>query len=229
MPFHEAALAATDIKWYDALTASDKSTSLLRHERFGVALLDEADGVTCATVRVRARLLPGFELEVDATAGQENWLGSDCACLLVSRPVAATSGVLREVPRAAVGSSSAEDANAARTGRGALHLAARGDPAPPVASSYLLTIMVPEFRTKLGSRQLRELKILCRALDLVAEGEAWRAADILAQRVKAVEAGLHDDNWLKAQFVELLPREGSLLLETDEAVMAARQLALEFF
>ena len=89
--------------------------------------------------------------------------------------------------------------------------------------------MVPEFRTKLGSRQLRELKILCRALDLVAEGEARRAADILAQRVKAVEAGLHDDNWLKAQFVELLPREGSLLLETDEAVMAARQLALEFF
>ena len=34
---------------------------------------------------------------------------------------------------------------------GALHLAARGDPAPPVASSYLLMIMVPEFRTKLGS------------------------------------------------------------------------------
>ena len=45
--------------------------------------------------------------------------------------------------------------------------------------------------------------------------------------MKAVEAALHDDNWLKAQFVELLPREGSLLLETDEAVMAARQLALE--
>ena len=63
--------------------------------------------------------------------------------------------------------------------------------APPVASSYLLTIMVPEFRTKLGIRQLRELKTLCRALDLVVEGEARRAADILAQR--AVEAALHDD------------------------------------
>ncbi|CAE6932157.1 Art7, partial [Symbiodinium sp. CCMP2592] len=70
----KALAAATDIKLYDALTASDKATSLLRHERFGVALLDEADGVTCATVRVRARLLPGFELEVDAkgssSAGQ---------------------------------------------------------------------------------------------------------------------------------------------------------------
>eukprot|EP00439_Symbiodinium_sp_Y106_P083304 s1083_g23.t1 len=62
---------------------------------------------------------------------------------------------------------------------------------------------------------------LCKALDLVVEGEARRAADILAERVKATEAALHDDNWLKAQFVELLPREGSLLLET------ACQLALE--
>ena len=70
-------------------------------------------------------------------------------------------------------------------------------------------------------RQLRELRTLCKALDLVVEGEARRAADILAERVKATEAALHDDNWLKAQFVELLPREGSLLLET------ACQLALE--
>ncbi|CAE7799530.1 unnamed protein product [Symbiodinium sp. CCMP2592] len=110
---------------------------------------------------------------------------------------------------------------------GALNFAAREDPAPPVATSYLLTIMVPEYRTKVGVRLLRELKTLCKALDLVVEGEARRAADLLAQRVKAIEASLADDHWLKAQFLELVPREGSLLMETDEAVMAARQLALE--
>ncbi|CAE7762207.1 unnamed protein product [Symbiodinium sp. CCMP2592] len=110
---------------------------------------------------------------------------------------------------------------------GALNFAAREDPAPPVATSYLLTIMVPEYRAKVGVRLLRELKTLCKALDLVVEGEARRAADLLAQRVKAIEASLAGDHWLKAQFLELVPREGSLLMETDEAVMAARQLALE--
>ncbi|CAE7350690.1 Art7 [Symbiodinium microadriaticum] len=60
-------LAATDINWYDALT-SGEAMSLLRHERFGVVL---AEAAACATVRVRARLLPGFELEVDARACSE--------------------------------------------------------------------------------------------------------------------------------------------------------------
>ncbi|CAE7461731.1 HYDIN [Symbiodinium sp. CCMP2592] len=93
---------------------------------------------------------------------------------------------------------------------GALNFAARGDPAPPVATSYLLTILVPEYRAKVGVPLLRELKTLCKTLDLVVEGEARRAADLLAQRVKAIEASLADDHWLKAQFLELVPREGSL-------------------
>ncbi|CAE7462176.1 Prmt7, partial [Symbiodinium sp. CCMP2456] len=47
-------LAATDIKWYDALT-SGEAMSLLRHERFGVVL---AEAAACETVRVGARKRP---------------------------------------------------------------------------------------------------------------------------------------------------------------------------
>ena len=58
--------------------------------------------------------------------------------------------------------------------------------------------MVPGVPGETGDQAAeRELKTLCRALDLVVEGEARRAADILPQRAKAVEAALHDDNWLK--------------------------------
>ncbi|CAE7205793.1 unnamed protein product [Symbiodinium sp. CCMP2592] len=62
---------------------------------------------------------------------------------------------------------------------------------------------------RLSARLLQKMRtLLARALDLVVEGEARRAADLLAQRVKAIEASLPDDHWLKAQFLELVKEAG---------------------
>eukprot|EP00439_Symbiodinium_sp_Y106_P065143 s176_g10.t1 len=125
------------------------------------------------------RSIPLAEL---GTAQQPAWLAQPAAAVDLKWELDRLGGQPPPPKRPAVGSSSAEDANAARTGRGGAAPCSEGGPAPPVPSSYLLTIMVPEFRTKLGIRQLRELKTLCRAVDLVVEGEARPAADILAQR-----------------------------------------------
>ena len=105
--------------------------------------------------------------------------------------------------------------------------AAMCDPAPAVSTSYLLTILIPEYKQKLGLRQIRELRTLCRTLDLIVEGADRQAADLVAQRIKAIELSLSEESWVRAQHLVLIPKEGANLLESAESLAAAKQVTLE--
>ena len=98
---------------------------------------------------------------------------------------------------------------------------------PPAAVHYLLTVMLPTLQQRVNLRGQRELKTLCTALDYLGRHQPARAADLLAQRVKALEKASHDGHWTSAQFLELLPPEGAGLLERDEEVFMNREALLE--
>ena len=55
------------------------------------------------------------------------------------------------------------------------------------------------------------------------------AADVLAQRLKALELFQSDGGWNRAQYLELLDAEGPSLLGRDEAVMASKEWAGELW
>lgn len=100
---------------------------------------------------------------------------------------------------------------------------------PPAAVPYLLTCLLPNHAGtgKLHIRSLREIRTLCVVLDLLAKKEGARAADVLAQRLKALEMALSEDDWKRAQHLELIPLEGSTLAEQDERMMTAKEVELE--
>ena len=101
------------------------------------------------------------------------------------------------------------------------------DLTPATAASYLLTVMVPTYREKLGIRFLRELRTVSAALDHIASGHGEVAGDIPSQRMKALELQPNDGGWQRAQFLELMAPEGAGLAEQEEQWMAAREQALE--
>ena len=101
------------------------------------------------------------------------------------------------------------------------------DRTPPVATPYLLTVILPMYKEKLNLRLLRELKTLSYALDFMALGQGERASDILAQRIKALELVLSDQGWNRAQFLELIPPEGAGLADPEEQRMASKEQALD--
>ena len=98
---------------------------------------------------------------------------------------------------------------------------------PAVAMHHLLTVLQPSLQGKLGMRTLREMKTLAQCLDLLAEGEVGRSADLISQRVKALERATVEGHWNSAQFLELLPPENSTLLERDEELYLARETLTE--
>ena len=108
------------------------------------------------------------------------------------------------------------------TARG-LEGASKKNLTPVVAMNHLLTVMQPALQGKLGVRSLRELKTLATALDLMSEGKTSRAADVLAQRVKAIERATVEQHWNSAQFLELLMPENTTLLERDEEAYLAKE------
>ena len=94
---------------------------------------------------------------------------------------------------------------------------------PPVAMNHLLTVLQPTLQSKLGMCTLREMKTLARSLDLLALGQIGGAADLLCQRIKALERSAVEGHWQSAQFLELLPPESSTLLERDEEIFLAKE------
>lgn len=69
---------------------------------------------------------------------------------------------------------------------------------PSSATSYLLTILGPTHRDYLTIRTSRELRTVAKVLDLLVQGWYERAADICAQRFKALELSLTDQGWSRA-------------------------------
>ena len=111
-----------------------------------------------------------------------------------------------------------------RSGTPANQLNPVHDRTPPVATPYLLTVILPTYREKVTMRLLRELKTLSYALDFLALGQGERASDILAQRLELV---LSDQGWNRAQFLELIPPEGAGLVDPEEQRMASKEQALD--
>ncbi|CAE7038055.1 unnamed protein product [Symbiodinium sp. CCMP2592] len=95
---------------------------------------------------------------------------------------------------------------------------------PPVATNWVLTVLGPK---QFPMRLLREMKTLATVLDQIAAGRSHAAADVVAQRLKALELSQSDGSWNRAQFLELLEAEGPSLLEREEAVMASKEWAGE--
>eukprot|EP00435_Cladocopium_sp_Y103_P025941 s4041_g6.t1 len=94
---------------------------------------------------------------------------------------------------------------------------------PAVAMNHLLTVLQPSLHGKLGMRTSREMKTLAQCLDWLATGQVGRGADLLSQRLKALERATVETHWNSAQFLELLPPENATLLERDEEIFLARE------
>eukprot|EP00435_Cladocopium_sp_Y103_P067141 s738_g29.t1 len=104
---------------------------------------------------------------------------------------------------------------------------ARSGRTPPVAMNHILTVLLPSLGSKAGLRSIRELKTLGGILDHLAAGSLSRAADVVSQRIKAVERATHEGHWGAAQFLELLPPENSMLLERDEEMYLAKEYLMD--
>ena len=98
---------------------------------------------------------------------------------------------------------------------------------PPVALPYLLTVIYPTYKEKLGVKLTRELRTLATAMDFIASGQSEKAADVIGQRMKALELALADQGWVRAQFLELIPQEGAGLADPEEQRMASKEQATE--
>ena len=93
---------------------------------------------------------------------------------------------------------------------------------PPAATSYYLRVL--SLGTAQGSvRTLREMKTLCAVLDQIAHGRVLEAADVLAQRLKALELAAEEGGWASAQYLELIPQDKGTLVSGDERHMLKRE------
>ena len=98
---------------------------------------------------------------------------------------------------------------------------------PPSATPYLLTVLAPLHKDKMGLRQMRELRTITACLDEIARGNPQKGGDILSQRLKALELQMADGGWSRAQYLELISPEGATLAERSEQAMASKEQAQE--
>ena len=80
---------------------------------------------------------------------------------------------------------------------------------PAAAKAYYLRVLEPRGMQS-GSRTLSEMRMLAAALDYMAQGQGGLAADVLAQRMIALEMTVQDGNWNRAVFVELTQEDRTL-------------------
>ena len=97
--------------------------------------------------------------------------------------------------------------------------------APAVAKSYFFRFLRINLPTA-GARTRRELLTLCSALDLLAQGRPATCADVIAQRIKAVERATLDGDWQRAEFLEIIEPETGALTNKDEELLVAREAEL---
>ena len=93
---------------------------------------------------------------------------------------------------------------------------------PPAATAYYLRVL--SLGTAQSSlRTLREMKPLCAVLDQIAHGKVLEAADVVAQRLKALELAAEEGGWASAQYLELIPQDKGTLVSGDERHMPKRE------
>ena len=71
------------------------------------------------------------------------------------------------------------------------------------------------------------MRTVALVIDLLAKQRHAEAADVLAQRLKALERSVVDGAWVQSQFLELIPPEGATLLDKDEDLMLAKEARAE--
>ena len=96
------------------------------------------------------------------------------------------------------------------------------DERPVSAMSYYLRVLKHQHPT--ATRNHREMETLCTVLDLLAQDRPEEAADVVAQRLKAVEMATTDQNWGRANYLELLPAQPETLATKDEHHMVREKL-----
>ena len=121
--------------------------------------------------------------------------------------------LLKMREEAALGSAGAEEEPSTKT--------------PVSAVQYFLTILQPQLAAKMNLRTQRELRTLVVVLDHLARSAPARAADVVAQRMKALERATSEGSWGAAQYLELIPSEHAGLLDRDEELHITKELNLE--
>ena len=90
--------------------------------------------------------------------------------------------------------------------------------------TYLNTIFHASYpQDKVGVRTSRELRTIAETLDELRSGHLPRAADLLMQRFKALEASVQDGSWGLAQNLELMPLSQIGLTSLEGQREAAKQ------
>eukprot|EP00959_Pyramimonas_sp_CCMP1952_P196181 4101617-Pyramimonas_sp.AAC.1 len=72
-------------------------------------------------------------------------------------------------------------------------------------------------------RNQREMHTMAVILDHLALGRVNQAADVCAQRLKALEMASETGTWQKAQHLELVEAEGPGLTEKEEEFMVTKE------
>ena len=99
----------------------------------------------------------------------------------------------------------------------------RAEEPRPAAVQYVHRVLAHT----MGWRVQREMMTLAKALDLLAEGSSGAAADVIAQRMKALDLWSREGgSWERAEFLELIPPSASALAERSEDFMVAKEARL---
>lgn len=98
----------------------------------------------------------------------------------------------------------------------------------PVATRYLLSVVVPHMGEDLiGSEKMRELRTAAHCLDLLVQGKAAQAGDLMTQRLKALLMTLRDKSDLASRYLELIAFETFPGATTSTEADYARNLAVK--
>ncbi len=73
---------------------------------------------------------------------------------------------------------------------------------------------------------MREMSTLSTVLDHLALGRVGQAADVITQRLKAVEVADKEGHWSRATFVELVPEDHATLVPRDEHHLMQKEAGL---
>ena len=93
---------------------------------------------------------------------------------------------------------------------------------PAVAKSYFLR-MTMVAHPMMGMRSSREIQTLSVVMGFLANGKYHRAADVLAQRLKALEQVVVEGGWEKAAFLELFEAPNTAVLSKDEELLLVKE------
>ena len=85
----------------------------------------------------------------------------------------------------------------------------------------------PQLRRASRNEDCQGIENPWRHIDHLAVKQFAKAADVVSQRIKALERATHEKHWGAAQFLELLPPEGTMLLDRDEEMYLAREYLLD--